>query len=527
MTSSGHHVAVGTLLSRATAGIVVLLVLAVGAVAQKTTHVFLSKAEALEHVFPEDALVVELKYILSQEEIGGIETLTRKPLAEGGFFLYAALHNGTPVGYAVIVAEVGKVKPITHIVGVTSKGTVGRVAVMIYRESHGADVAGQRFMRQYTGMSLEDAIRIDKDVINIAGSTLSAHAICRGVRKALAVVQVVFLDRAPTQRDALLAAGTPMKAALPVAPRRELIGPGHALVERRVMGTLCRIEAYATEGLPGDAALLAGLDAALDEVEHWDSVLSDWRKDTPLSRLNNGRAGTPVTVPTELMDWLLDARSWVGATRGAFDPTVGALVAAWGLHTAEPKRPDPEQLAAARAKTGFDLLSLRPETGTVTRAIAGVLLDPGASGKGWALDRAAEVLVLHGVRDAQLSFRSTLLALGPPPGQDAWAVPVVHDGTGRTVAQVALVHAALSVSSAGNSSFEDGDVARGHVIDPQSGVPVAAGGLAWVLHASASAADALSTALLVRGRGLPAVSGATGAFMADPDAEPTLWPGPD
>jgi 3-hydroxy-D-aspartate aldolase len=86
-------------------------------------------------------------------------------------------------------------------------GTCGRVAVMIYRESHGADVASSRFTAQYAGKSLADPIRVDRDVINVAGSTLSAHAICRGVRKALAVVKVVLLDKDPAARAALLAGG--------------------------------------------------------------------------------------------------------------------------------------------------------------------------------------------------------------------------------------------------------------------------------------------------------------------------------
>jgi len=526
MNASRQRLSPGTAVARATAALVVWLALSSGASAlQDSSQVYLSKAEALEHVFPAATRVVELRHILSRDEIGRVETLTRKPLAEGGFYLYAAMSDGTPIGYAAIVAEVGKVKPITHIVGVTPQATVDRVAVMIYRESHGADVAGQRFMRQYEGMSLKDSIRLDKDVINIAGSTLSGHAICRGVRKALAAVQAVFLDRTPAERDALLAGGTEMRGAAPAALPRGLIAPGHALTERRVMGTLCRIEAHATDGIPNDAALVAALDEALDEVERWDSVLSDWRADTPLSKLNAGPAGAPVPVTADLMDWLTDVRGWVSATDGAFDPAVGALVAAWGLRTQEPARPAPEELAAARANTGFHLIALRPAERTVTRNDPDVVLDPGASGKGWALDRAAEVLARHGVRRALLSFRSTLLAIDPPPGQDAWVVPVVHDGTGRTVAEVRLARGALSVSSAGASSFDDGAVARGHVIDPSSGVPVEAGRLAWVRHASAAAADALSTALLVRGPGLRAVNLATGAWLAAPDAEPERWPG--
>jgi thiamine biosynthesis lipoprotein ApbE/Na+-translocating ferredoxin:NAD+ oxidoreductase RnfG subunit len=526
MDAGGQHVSASAVVARSALALVLLLTVAWECAAHPDgTQVYLSKAEALEHVFPGTTRVIELRHIFSRDEITRIESITRKSLAEGGFFLYVSLKDGVPVGYAAIVSEVGKVKPITHIVGMTPEAVVDRVAVMIYRESHGAEVAGERFMRQYTGKSLDDAIRLDKDVINIAGSTLSGHAICRGVRKALAAMQVVFLDRTDAERDALFATGTEMRQAAPVALPRGLVAPGHALAERRVMGTLCRIEAHSEADVPDDATLVAALDAALDEVARWDDVLSDWREDTPLARLNAGPAGESLNVSPELMTWLVEAQAWSRTTEGAFDPTVGALVSAWGLRTQQPGRPSPARLAEARAASGMHLLALQPGENTVTRNVPDVVLDPGASGKGWALDRAAEVLARHGVRRALLSFRSTLLASGPPPGKEVWVVPVVHDGSGRTLTEVGLVRGALSVSGAGASSFDDGPVSRGHVVDPKTGVPIPAGRLAWVRHASASAADALSTALLVRGLGLRRPAGASGAYVSEADAEPSPWPG--
>ncbi len=487
------------------------------------TRVFLQKGEALAHVFPGAERVVELRHILAPDETARIEALLDARLDEGGFFLYAAQVGGTPVGYAAIVAEIGKVKPITHIVEVRPDGTVGRVAVMIYRESHGADVASPRFLAQYEGRSLADPLRVNRDIINIAGSTLSAHAICRGVRKALAVVQVVLLDRDDAARRALLATATPVAAdgtgAAAAAAR-----PGEPIVaERAVMGTLCRIEAW--PGARGAEAAERAVQAALDVVQHWDDVLSDWRPDTPLSRLNAAPAGAePASIDEELGRFLVGCRTWVEATHGAFDPTVGALVDAWRLRSGAPARPDATTLAAARAATGWELLQLDADGRRAGRRVAGLRLDPGASGKGWALDRAAEVLRNGGVSAALLSFRSSMLALGAPPGQPGWIVPIVHDGSGRTLAELLLVDGALSVSGGAAAGFADGDVERGSVLDPREGLPVPAARLAWARHPTAAGADALSTALLVAGPQLPAVDEASGAFLATGDAQPLPWP---
>lgn len=497
-------------------------------------QVLLDKSEALAQVFPGADRVVELRHLLTAGESDAISELAKRDLDEGGFYLYRATRRGELLGYATVVSQVGKVRPITHIVGVTPEGRVGRVAVMIYRESHGGEVAAERFLDQYRGLTLDDPVRLEVDVVNIAGATLSGHAICRGVRKALAAVQVLFLDADPAELDLRLATATDVTPATLQDPgaasgrdgvlvRRD--SDGQVLrAERRVMGSLCSVELRAIAGGPSTDALEAAARAALDEVARWDSVLSDWRPDTPLSQLNRATAGRPVRVPADLAAFL-DHASWAQqVTGGAFDAGLGALVAAWGLRSQEPARPDTATLAEARAASGTKHLLLDLEAGTAVRLHDGLLLDPGGSGKGWALDRAAEVLAARGVTSGLLSFRSTLLALGPPPGEDAWVLPVLHDGAGVVVARVPLAHGALSVSGGSVSRFLDGAVERGGVLDPASAEPVPAERQAWVLHSSAASADALSTALLVRGPSLPSVPDATGVWLERADGTPSPWP---
>jgi thiamine biosynthesis lipoprotein ApbE/Na+-translocating ferredoxin:NAD+ oxidoreductase RnfG subunit len=496
-------------------------------------QVLLDKAEALATVFPDADHVVEIRHILSPSEATAISGLARRELDEGGFYLYRATRDGQVSGYATVVSQVGKVRPITHIVGVTPDGRVGRVAVMIYRESHGGEVAADRFLDQYRGLSLSDSILIDADVVNIAGATLSGNAICRGVRKALAAVEVLFLRADDDFLGALLATGTDVTPPVLLGEGGDADGEvvrwdagGEALrVERRIMGTICAVELRTGgDGHPGGDVLLAAARAALDEVERWDNVLSDWRDDTPLARLNAAPEGMPFPSGSDLLAWL-DHAGWMAqVTDGAFDPAVGALVDVWGLRGKTPARPTTAALDMALGSTGVSLFSADPEAGTVTRRDSDARLDPGASGKGWALDMAAEVLRQRGVDRALLSFRSTLLAMGPPPGEEAWTVPVVHDGSGRVVARVALLDRALSVSGGSLRPFDDGGRELGHVIDPRDGEPVPAARLAWVTHPSAATADALSTALLVEGLTLSLVLDAEGSVLTDADASPEAWP---
>ena len=289
----------------------------------RETKVHLDKPDALAQVFPEADQVVELRHLLSKDELKRIEARMDRRLEEGGFYLYVGLAAGKPIGYAAIVSHIGKVKPITHIVGVTPAGEVSEVAVMIYRESHGDEVADRRFMAQYRGKTLEDPIRIDRDIINIAGATLSGRAICNGVRKALAVVHEVFLARDQKEILSLLGDAETVTPAALSTPKEDADATSGVRREREIMGTVCTVHAFGEPGSVDRAALEAAVDATLDEIAHWDDVLSNWRTDTPLSRANSTPVGEPYTGEADLLAWLDDASRWSEATHGHFDPGVG------------------------------------------------------------------------------------------------------------------------------------------------------------------------------------------------------------
>ena len=162
------------------------LLLAAAASAQPASEidVMLTKEQALEFVFAEADEVLEMRVILDGGSANRIGALARRSLDEGGFYVYRARRSGEVLSYAVVVSQIGKVRPITHIVEVTPEGEVDDLAVMIYRESHGMEVADQRFCDQFRGKTLDASLRIETDIVNIAGATLSGHALCRGARKA-------------------------------------------------------------------------------------------------------------------------------------------------------------------------------------------------------------------------------------------------------------------------------------------------------------------------------------------------------
>ncbi len=301
---------------------------------------------------------------------------------------------------------------------------------------------------------------------------------------------------------------------------------------RQAMGTRFEV------ALPGDdlLRLLPAAESALDEVERLERQLSMYRYESEISGINAYAGFQPVRVEPRLFALLRRAQQITRETGGAFDLTVGPLLRAWGFVGGSGAMAEPEAVEAARELVGADRLLLDSEAMTVTFDRPGVLLDLGAIGKGYALDRALEMLEDAGVDRALVhGGTSTVYGLGAPPDSAGWRV-ALRDPRGEADAVLGTVELrdrALSVSAPHGKAFREGDRLYGHVLDPRTGEPVHGAMLAAVAHPSATLTDALSTALLVLGRdGVPGLAAlypeADLLVVAEEAGGPRAWAaGPD
>lgn len=242
-----------------------------------------------------------------------------------------------------------------------------------------------------------------------------------------------------------------------------------------------------------DAALRAS-EAGVREIERIEGLLSTWRDDTPLARLNAAAPGVATPVPPELFALLRRVFEWEKATAGAFDPAILPLVTAWELRTGG-GIPDATALARAREASRPDLFTFEESSLRVTRRTGAAGIDEGAWGKGWALDKAAAAMREAGATSGVLDLGGQILAFGE---QTSVAVAHPRDRT-RAVATLHLKDA--SASTSGNS--ERGLVVNrrrvGHLLDPHTGEPAPDFGSVTVIAPSGLTADVLSTALFVLG----------------------------
>ena len=136
---------------------------------------------------------------------------TKPSMWEGTLATFTAYRGDAVLGWAVVLEEIGKHRPITSIVGVRPDGKVQDVAVMVYREGYGGEVGSRRFLEQYPGRDASDALAAK--IRNVAGATLSVAAMNRTVTKGLAAADVLFLHPDPAAAAAPAAAPEAAHAA--------------------------------------------------------------------------------------------------------------------------------------------------------------------------------------------------------------------------------------------------------------------------------------------------------------------------
>jgi thiamine biosynthesis lipoprotein len=276
------------------------------------------------------------------------------------------------------------------------------------------------------------------------------------------------------------------------------------LVARHAMATRFEIVLHGSD----TRALRAAGDEALDEIDRLEAQLSLYRPGSEIARLNREAHDRPVRVTPGLFKLLQQARDLSAETGGVFDITVAPLVRCWGFMNGTGVMPDPAAIEEARAGIGMHLLELDSDKLTVRFARAGVMLDLGAIGKGYAIDRAAELLREVGVSSALVhGGTSTAYALGRQPDGVRWKVaitPPENEMDKPPVAVVELENESLSVSAVWGRSFRVGEKTFGHIIDPRTGAPAESALLSAVVLPGATESDALSTALLTAPELMPA-----------------------
>lgn len=245
------------------------------------------------------------------------------------------------------------------------------------------------------------------------------------------------------------------------------------------------------------------VNAALDEVDRIDRLMSHYKPESPLSRLNREAANHAVQVGPELFDFLAESVRYSRESAGAFDITVGPLMKAWGFFRGEGHMPNEAELASAYSNVGYQYLMFDQEAHTIRLARPGMELDLGGIAKGYAVDRAIASLKRNGIDTALVNAcGSTMYGLGSPPdaGNRGWEMNLQDPLDSRKAAMtVRLRDRALSVSGNYEKFFEWNGQRYSHVMDPRTGRPVPDILSVAVITSNGTDGDALDNIFYVQG----------------------------
>jgi thiamine biosynthesis lipoprotein len=236
------------------------------------------------------------------------------------------------------------------------------------------------------------------------------------------------------------------------------------------MGSTYSIALYGQDRVRMEAAA----DAAFDEVRRLDDLLSNYKPDSEWSEVNQLAAVRPVKVSPELFRLLGECVRYSRESEGAFDITVGPLMKVWGFYKGSGHLPHKPEIQTALARVGYRHIHLDEAAQTVRFDRAGVEMDPGGVGKGYAVDRMVDALKRNGVAIAFVAGSdSSIYGMGAPPDQPkGWQVKIKDPWDQRkTVAEVWLKDASMSTSGSYEKFFRAEGKIYAHIMDPRTGYP--------------------------------------------------------
>ena len=485
-------------------------------------QVYLTEEQALDLVFPEcDEIAID-EFLMNAEEKLNLEKLLGRRLYEDGFKVYIGKNKGTIQGYAITTEEIGKFHPFTFIVGVKPNGKISNIAVLVYRESLGGEIVRKRFLYQFIGKSFKDPIRINKDVINVTGATMSVQCMCAGVRKVLAVVDEYYLSgkrnvsdlKVVSDNAAISAKDKPIeeinksKNAKNNETPPSLKGESGGLSEvkllkqtRMIMGTFAEVTVYSNDEKTAGKAI----EGALDEMGRTDRIMSNYKKDSELSRLNRNAVKAPVPCSAELLDVIEKSQYYSELSDGAFDITISPFVALWGFFDEKghipPNKEIDRLLPAVSYKNIVISKSVDPKKpSTVFLKNTQTQIDLGAIGKGYAVDKALEIIKNFGIDNACVNLGGNIYVLGASAGKNTWKIGVQHPrNKDEILGYLELKNEATATSGDYERFFEIKGNRYSHIINPKTGMPVNGIIAVTIVAPTGTEVDALSTSVFVLG----------------------------
>jgi thiamine biosynthesis lipoprotein len=343
-------------------------------------------------------------------------------------------------------------------------------------------------------------------------------------------------DRAPAPSNAPTPASETAPVLPPAAPAATVAAADAASAfvpermtddSRHAMGTHVTLVAFTTPTVDADVVHRA-FEAAVVEIERIETVMTTWRPDSEVSRINSAAGKSPIPVSQETFDIVAASLHTSEISQGAFDITFESLHGLWKFdQDLDPHPPTDAQIKAKLPLLSYRHVRMDAAKRTVFLDKAGVKIGLGGIAKGYAVDRAARVLLDAGITAFIVQAGGDLITHGQKPDGAPWSAGI-RDPRGAEGAFFALLDVtdhAFSTAGDYERSYVVGDRRYHHIIDPHTGYPATASRSVTIWAPTALQADEIDDAVFILGpeKGLALVESLDGTGAVIVDAKNNLW----
>ncbi|TKB64295.1 MAG: FAD:protein FMN transferase [Nitrospira sp.] len=261
------------------------------------------------------------------------------------------------------------------------------------------------------------------------------------------------------------------------------------------MGTLVTVTAVASDKSIGDQAM----QVAFDEIKRLEQVLSTWRPDSELSRVNSEAGRQPVQVSPETLELIVRSLDIAQLTGGGFNIALGPAVDAWSV-TERQHIPDERELQRLKPLVDWTRIQVNKEARTIYLPHTGMRIDVGGIGKGYAADRAVAEMKRVGVMGGVVALSGDIKAFGVLPDRKGFLVGIKHPRReDELIAMIDLNNEAISTAGDYERFFERDGVRYHHILDPHTLQPTRTCQSVTVIAKEGTVADGLDTGIFVLG----------------------------
>jgi thiamine biosynthesis lipoprotein len=293
------------------------------------------------------------------------------------------------------------------------------------------------------------------------------------------------------------------------------------------MGTHLAYAAFTTPRVDAGHAH-AALDAATAEIIRIEKLMTTWDPSSEVSRVNAAAGKEPVVVGDETFDVVRESLHASEMSGGAFDITFETLHGLWKFdQDLDPHPPSAAEVLARRKYLGYGHVKLDPRAHTVFLDEAHVRIGLGGIAKGYAVDRASNVLLDAGLSSFYVQAGGDLYAHGIKPDGSPWLAGIrdPRGPEGDYFAMVAISDRAFSTAGDYERGYVVGARRYHHIIDPHTGYPATASRSVTIWAPTALLADEIDDAVFILGaqKGLALVESLDDVGAVIVDAQNKVW----